>query len=559
MLVEIKENLSKVIKKKYKLDVTASVEAKLFDKIADYSTPVAFQLAKELKKNPMQLAQELCAFLAEEKIEGIEKIEAVNGYLNFTVASHALIKSIDEGVKSKHFGNSTEHKGESVVVEYSCPNVGKPMHVGHLRATIYGDSVKHLLASQGYKTIAMNYLGDSGTQVAKLIYALDHYKDLPKPTDEKKIVQYYIKVSAEEEKIPDVKEKVRSILEKIESGDKGIQAKLREVRDISMNAFNRVYATLGVEYDEVVGESQFIAGSKLLVKECEKKGLVKKDKDGTYILELESRGLNNTVLMRSNGTTLYLTRDLALADYKYEKYKADFSFYCTASEQNLHFKQLFLTMKLLGRSYADNLKHVGFGLVSSTEGKLSTRAGNVIFLEDVLEEVCDIAALEAKTRNANVDAKTASAIGLGSIKFAFLKVTPEKNIVFNPKEAVSFEGDTGAYLQYAYVRCTSILEKSDEKPKATSVELNEYERELAKALNAFPSVVSQAAKGYAPHVLCVYLLKLAATYSTFYAQCSVNNAPSKESKQVRLLLVKATAVAIKNGLAILGINCPEKM
>ncbi len=517
---------------------------------ADLACKLAFSLAKERKTSPIVLAKELASKI---KLGNLGTVTAEGPYINISLAPEVLLECATySSVPKKH------SKKKKAVVEFSSPNLGKPLHVGHLRGTIYGEAVAHLLESTGYDVVRMNYLGDSGTQVAKLMYALEHYTNLPKPTDEKAIVQYYIQVSNEEEN-KEVQEEVRTIVEAIESADLKIQKRLSYVREVSLNSFNRLYSKLGISFDEFVGESQFVAPSKRCVEECVSHKLASLQENGSMLLELEPHGLPNTIIMRSNQTTLYLTRDLALADYKYAKYHFDLSFICTAAEQVLHFKQLFLTMKLLGRPYADKMVHTGFGTVISTAGKFSTRKGNMILLEDVIDEVIELADAEIKTRNEAPSKELASTIGLGSLKFAFLRISADKSITFDPKQAVSFEGDTGAYVQYAYVRCLRILEKSSEKAHPHPVTLVPEERALAHLLCQYQDTVENAAKNFAPHTVCGYLLKLSATFSSFYAACRVNDAESKEIIQTRRALVKATAEVIKNGLSLLGIGVPERM
>ncbi len=570
--------VAKILAEKYSLtDVKPQVEVHFENsRKADASCSIAFQLAGKLKMAPAKIAEEIAKQIKKGKL--IEKATALNGFVNFTFSPAYYAAVLVESSKNNYgcktgnpnSGNNGSQQPETVIVEYSGPNVGKPLHIGHIRSTIYGHSVKNLLASQGNSTIGFNYLGDSGAQVAKLLLALEEYKDLPEIKTEKDLLQYYVKINAEIEGNPGLKERERKILEAIETGDPTVQSGLDKVRQLSLTAFKESYKILNVEFDEIQGESKYIVPAKKIVEECIEKKIAFKDKGGEIVAELEPQ-LPNAVLVRSNGTTLYLTRDLALADYKFQKYKFDESIYVTANEQNLHFRQVFATLKKLGRNY--NNRHVGFGLIKIEGTKLSTREGKVLLLADVIHEAQEEAKAQIISRDTNTDIKPielnkrALAIGLAALKFAVLKVSAEKDINFDFKSMVSFEGDTGAYLQYSLVRCKSILEKATTlKTGATATlvkeetpELNQEEKELLLHISAFPNVTASAAKSLSPHVLCDYLLKTAASFSKFYSMHSVLDAESEAMKQQRLEIVKGTANVMQKGLELLGITPLDRM
>ncbi|MDP3741852.1 MAG: arginine--tRNA ligase [Candidatus Micrarchaeota archaeon] len=542
---------------------------------ADASCSIAFQLAAKLKMSPIKISEEIAKQIKKGKL--VEKATSLNGFVNFTFTHEYYASALREGCEKNYGCKAEKNTGsETVVIDYSCPNVGKPLHIGHIRSTIYGHSVKNLLMSQGKKTIGFNYLGDSGAQVAKLLLALEEYKDLPEIKTERDLLQYYVKINVEVEKNPALKERERKILEAIESGDAQVQSGLDKVRQLSLTAFKESYKILGVQFDEIQGESNYIEPAKKIVQECIEKKIAFKDKGGELVCELEPQ-LPNAVLVRSNGTTLYLTRDLALADYKFHKYKFNESIYITANEQNLHFRQVFATLEKLGRSY--NNRHVGFGLIKIEGTKLSTREGKVLLLADVIREAQEEAKTQIISRNNDSNIKPielnkrALAIGLAALKFAVLKVSAEKDINFNFKAMVSFEGDTGTYLQYSLVRCKSILEKAGEESKDEKIEsekmkkiktvkkydFNTEEKELLLHISAFPNVTANAAKSLSPHVLCDYLLKTAAAFSKFYSMHSVLDAESEAAKQQRLEMVNATANVMQKGLELLGITALEKM
>jgi len=349
-----------------------------------------FPLAAIAKKNPEEIAEKISAEfnekLGEKPPAFFWKAEALNGFVNFFFNDSFYARVLRESLE-RYYGESGEGKGKKIVVEFSQPNVGKPFHVGHIRSTILGDAVANLRESQGWKSVRMNYLGDSGAQVAKLLLAMELFKEkLPKITDEKTMLEYYVKIHKEIAAKPELEEKAKEMLAKIESGDKGVMEKVRFIREKSYEAFQKNYDLLGVKFDVVTGESEFVEDGKKIAGEALKKKIAFVDAGGETVVKLEPHGLPNFIVLRSNGTTLYSTRDLALADFKKKKFGFDESVVFTASEQNLYFKQITRTLELLGRDYAKNYKHVGFGLISLREGRLSTREGRVVFLEDVLNQ-----------------------------------------------------------------------------------------------------------------------------------------------------------------------------
>ncbi|MFH0922545.1 MAG: arginine--tRNA ligase [Candidatus Micrarchaeota archaeon] len=524
----------------------------------DLASAIAFEKGRELKKNPKAIAEEMCA---KAKMPAyFEKISSLNGFINLYFSdafyAEALAQALD-----KRYGDSEKFSGK-YIVEFSQPNVGKPFHVGHIRSTILGDSVANILETQGWKTIRMNYLGDSGNQVAKLLLALELFKDLPPATNEKRLLEYYVRIHKEIEANPELAEKTRVFLEKIESGDPETIKNVLSIRKKSYEAFQRNYDLLGVKFDEVVGESEFVAQAKKAVAEALDKKIAFKDKGGEIVVKLEPE-LPNFILLRSNGTTLYSTRDLALANWKFERFKFDQAVVFTSSEQNTYFKQIIRTLKLLGRKYAEHYKHVGFGLITLEEGKLSTREGRVVFLEDVLNDAIAYAKDEVIKRAHDYPKKEineiAKIVGIGAAKFAVLRITPERNIMFNLKRIVNFDGDTGAYVQYTAVRSKSIIRKSG-APKIKADKdwkFNSQERSVVRLLADYPLVLQNCASSLSTHPLCNYLLELCAAFNTFYANTPVLEGGSERDK--RIAIVSAVSHTLENGLSMLGIKTPERM
>ncbi len=444
---------------------------------ADLCVP-CFAMAKG--KNPADVAKALC----QKKPPSLfSRLEEDGPYLNAFFSDAFYAQALAETAE-QNFGR--KKKGKTWVLEYSQPNPGKPMHLGHIRSTIVGDVLSNCLAFCGNTVHRLNYLNDRGAHIAELIVALEEFRNLPKVRDEKDLLAYYVKIKAEIASNAELKEKTRNVLEHL----KDHRAELAKIREMSLSAFNRNYKRLGVRFDFFPLESELEDESRARVKEALEKGLAKKEPDGTTIAFLEPAGLPNTVLLRSNDTPVYLTSDLALADWKMKKYGFDESLVITAAEQNLHFRQLQALLAGMGRTYAPHYGHIGFGLIRLSDGKLSTRLGRVVLLEDVLEQTVKAAENELRARKGladapqdqsghaieNMESKTAAAakiqdyseaeiravseaVGVAALKFAVLRTRLEKDITFDPAAETRFEGDTAAYVQYAHVRCHGILEK----------------------------------------------------------------------------------------------------
>jgi arginyl-tRNA synthetase len=544
-------------------------------KTADLSCSISFELAGKLKQPPAAVADALCKAVQAEISAGVAGLfsgcTVLNGYINFSFSGEFFANAATEAAGgNEKFGSHDFGAGKVAVIDFSSPNVGKPLHIGHIRSTILGDSIRNLMGFCGYKTVASNYLCEAGAQVAKLMLGVREF-GAGSVRDEKDLLEYYVKISGQIDSDPQLKAKSEQILEAMENGDQSVAADLQRVREISLPPVYESYKTLGITFDEECFDSTLVPQSKAIVAEAVANGLAFKDKAGETVADLESRSkLPNLIILRSNGTTLYSTRDLALADSRWEKYRFDHDIYVTASEQNTHFKQVFKLLELLGRPYVPKCEHIGFGLIFLEGGqKLSTRKGSVLLLEDVLDEAVGKAKEEIKRKAEYSETQMeeiAREVGIGAVKFAVLRVTAEKNIQFSASRAVSFEGDSGAYLQYTFVRAQNILRKAKEQGiefegaagGIEGLQFADAEREVVKLVATFPSVVESSCKNRAPQQVCDYLLKLAAAFSSFYAACPVLPAEGGERKK-RLLIVAATRNAMANGLTLLGIRLPEKM
>lgn len=527
--------------------------------LADFSVP-CFALSKTAKKTPDAIAKDLAN---RELPKEFARAEASGPYVNVFFSDAFFARVLNETAATNYASQSKQK--ETWLLEYSQPNPGKPMHLGHIRSTIVGDVCANALAFTGRKVVRLNYLNDRGAHIAELIVALEKFKGLPKVNDEKDLLEYYVKIKAEIDSNESLKEKSRFILEHIQD----YQDQLTKIRELSLTAFKRNYAALNVAFDEYPLETALEPAARKCVKEAVEKGLAQKEPDGTTIAVLEPLGLPNTVLLRSNGTPVYLTSDLALADWKWKKYEFTQSWVITASEQNLHFRQLQKLLHEMGRKYAPNYHHKGFGLIRLAEGKMSTRQGRVVLLEDVIREVTAEAEKQVQEKShATQPKKTAQAVGIGALKYGVLKVRLEKDITFDPKTEVQFEGDTSAYIQYAHVRCHAILEKfhAQEKTKKGAtlptlpkkLELNQSEKNLLKKLAEFPDAVQYTADTLQPHALCEYALSVAKAFTQFYGQSPVLTAKD-DLKAQRLHIVFSTKNVLSLALHVLGIAALEKM
>jgi len=580
---------------------------------ADACVP-CFAQAKKTGKNPAVLAQDL----ARKTLPPLfDRAQAAGPYANYFFSEKFFRQVLDEtrGTDYGH-GEPNPSKTAPIVLEYSQPNPGKPMHLGHIRSTIIGDVCANALQHLGRSVARLNYLNDRGAHIAELITALETFKDLPKVTDEKSLLAYYVKIKADIENDPALKEKTRQVLEHL----KDHQKQLETIRKMSWDAFARNYDALGVHFDDIPLETMLEDDTRARVEECLQKALAKKEPDGTIITQLEPE-TSNTVLLRSNGTPLYFTSDLALADWKWKKYGFQQSMIFTAAEQNLHFRQLQILLKKMGREYAGQYGHKGFGLIRLSEGKLSTRIGRVVLLEDVIADVVQEAKnqiearkietplwseknIESQFRRAAKDEDldvevVARAVGIGALKYGVLKVKLEKDITFDPAAEVQFEGDTSAYIQYAHVRACAILDKyarqnagqkvGEPKVETTKKEkgavkleknkkeennavstatlpplpeklaLNDADRQLLKKLAEFPDALGYVASTYQPHALCEYALSVAKAFTSFYAASPVLTASNADLVAQRLHITASTKNVLALALGVLGIQALEKM
>ena len=563
---KIAEEISNVININ-KEELEGYIETPKDTKNGDYAFP-CFRLAKELKKAPPMIANEI-----KEKIkideELIEKVEVVGGYLNFYIKKEKLVNEVlKEMESSKEYGKMNIGNGKNIVIDYSAPNIAKPFHIGHLRSTVIGAALYKIYKYLGYNVIGINHLGDYGTQFGKLIegYKLwgNEYNIEENPIEE--LTKIYIRINnlcKEDEK---VLEACRNNFKKLEDKDPYCVKLWEEFRKLSLKEFQKVYDLLGSEFDSWNGEAFYSDKMPEVIEKLEKTGRLV-ESQGAKVIDLSDKGIDTPcIIIKSNGSTTYATRDLAAILYRARNYDFDKALYVVSYEQTLHFKQVFEVAKLLGldEKYTKGLEHVSFGMVQLPEGKMSTRAGNMIKLEDLLQESIDRARKIIEEKNPDLENKeeTAKKVGVGAVIFNDLANSRIKDEIFDWNTALNFQGETGPYIQYTYVRTKSILEKAGKLPefKDINVEelLDDYSQEVLKLLYNFDDILIQVTKKEEPSILSRYLIDLAKSFSSFYNENKII-VEDEKVRNARVFLTCCVGQVLKIGSSLLGIEMPEKM
>ena len=530
--------------------------------MGDYAFP-CFQLTKKHNQNPNKIAIELSKKIKKPKF--INSIQTNGPYLNFFVNHQMLAKDVLTKIyKEKNdYGKQNIGKGKTIVIDFSSPNIAKPFSIGHLRSTVIGNALYKIHKSLGYKVIGINHFGDWGAQFGKLIYAYKKWgneKELNKEPI-KYLLKLYIKFHKESEKDELINEEAKNEFQKLETNNKENLKLWKKFKELSLKEFEKIYSLLNIEFDSYCGESFYNSQLKDIIKAIENKKLAIKSQ-GALIIDLNKYNMPPLILVKSNGTSGYQIRDLAAVFYRIKKYNPEKILYVTGIEQKLHFKQLFQTLELL-KFNKDKFAHIDFGLFRFPEGKMSTRKGNVIFLEDVLNQAIKKAEKIINEKNPKLKNKkeTAKQIGLGAIIFGDLVNDRIKNIEFNWDRILSFEGETAPYIQYTHARTCSVLKKAKIKP-LIKIDLNKIDKEeeinLIKKLNEFLPAIIKSAKVYKPSHLANYLIDISKTFNEFYNNCKIISDNKKEMK-LRLLLVDCTRQVLENGLNLLGIKAPKQM
>ncbi len=564
--MDYKQKIAELIKTQVDLeleDIKKLIEIPPKSDMGDYAFP-CFQLAKVMRKAPNMISAELSEKLSKE---GFEEIKALGPYLNFFVDKSSFAKTTIETVLNEgdKYGSSNIGEGKTVCVEYSSPNIAKPFHVGHLFTTAIGNSLYKLFKEEGYNVVGINHLGDWGTQFGKLISAYKRWADLDalekSPIDE--LLRIYVKFHKEAEKDESLVDEGRMYFKKLEDGDKEATELWQRFRELSLKEFNRVYDLLGVKFDSLAGEAFYNDKMDKVVEGLKEKNLLV-ESNGAQVVMLDDYNMPPCIVLKGDGATIYATRDLAAANYRKENYNFDKSIYVVGTPQALHFKQVFKVLELEGKEWAKDCVHVGFGLVKFPDGGMSTRKGNVVLLDDLLREAVEKTLEVINEKNPELENKeeVAKKIGIGAVVFTYLKNSREKDIIFDWKEILSFEGETGPYVQYSYARANSILTRAGEidYSKVDYSKLNSKEEfELIKTLESFKKNIHSAIEKLEPCVVTRYAIEVAKAFNKFYNAHSVLNLEDESLKQSRLALVKASCQVIKNALALIGIEVVEKM
>lgn len=564
--MDYKEIIAKLIKEHVDLeieDIKKLIEIPPKSDMGDFAFP-CFQLARVMRKAPNMIAEELASKLNKE---GFERIENLGPYVNFFVDKEAFTKNAIETVlaEGEDYGKSNIGEGKTVCVEYSSPNIAKPFHVGHLFSTSIGNSLYKLFKEEGYDVVGINHLGDWGTQFGKLISAYNRWVDeeaLEKDAISE-LLRIYVKFHDEAEKDPSLVDEGRMHFKRLEEGAEEETALWKRFRELSLKEFNRVYDLLGIKFDSLAGEAFYNDKMQVIIDELKEKNLLT-ESNGAQVVMLDEYNMPPCIVLKGDGATIYATRDLAAANYRKNTYDFDKCVYVVGTPQALHFKQVFKTLELAGKDWAKDCVHVGFGLVKFADGGMSTRKGKVVLLDDLLSEAVSKTLEIINEKNPELENKeeVAKKIGIGAVIFTYLKNSREKDIIFDWKEILSFEGETGPYVQYSYARGNSILERAGEVD-LTNVDysrLNSKEEfELIKSLESFKKNIHLAIEKFEPSVMSRYVIEVAKLFNKFYNAHSVLNLEDEELKKARLALVKASLQVIKNGLGLLGIEVVEKM
>ncbi|WP_086348090.1 arginine--tRNA ligase [Candidatus Enterococcus clewellii] len=521
----------------------------------------AFSLAKIFRKAPQQIAADLA-----EKIDpsSFEKIEVVGPYLNFfmnkEVVSGAVIKEIV--TQKNHYGDASIGNNSNVTIDMSSPNIAKPISMGHLRSTVIGNSIAFIFEKIGYQPVKINHLGDWGTQFGKLIVAYKKWgsEEAVQKEPITELLRLYVQFHEEAEEAPELEDEARAWFKKLEEGDEESTQLWQWFRDESLTEFNKIYDMLGVTFDSFNGEAFFNDKMDEVITLLEEKHLLKQN-EGAEIVDLTDYDLNPALIRKSDGATLYITRDLAAALYRKKTYNFAQSLYVVGNEQTVHFKQLKAVLTKLGFDWSDDMHHIPFGLITQGGKKLSTRKGKIVLLEEVLNEAVQSAEQQIAEKNPSLENReeVAKQVGIGAVIFHDLKNDRLNNFDFVLDEVVRFEGETGPYVQYAHARAMSILRKGNFTPDASvNYHLDDKESwEIVKMLQKFPDTVLQAAEKYEPSVIAKHAIQLAQAFNKYYAHVKI--LVDDEQKESRLALVYALTVLLKEDLRLLGLHAPDEM
>lgn len=547
-------------------DIESMLEVPADRKMGDIALP-CFKLSRVLRKAPPAIAEEICKALEQnaDAAKGYKKIESVNGYLNFFIAESSLTADLEKMSSDENYGKSSEGEGKTIVLDYSSPNIAKPFHIGHLRSTVIGQSIKNIYKFCGYNCVGVNHLGDWGTQFGKLIVAYKKWgsKEEIESRGIDALTEIYVKFHEEAEKDPSLNDEARAAFTKMEQHDKEYLDLWKWFVHISITEFKKTYELIGADFESWNGESFYFDKTDRVIAELREKKLLSVD-DGAEIVRLDEYNMPPCLILKSDGSTIYATRDIAAAIYRKETYDFDKCIYVTSAGQSLHFAQFFKVIGLMGYDWAKDLVHVPFGTVSIEGAKLATRTGNVVLLEDIFRVATQKTLEIINEKNPGLENKeqVASAVGVGAVIFHDLSNNRIKDVNFVWDEVLNFDGNTGPYVQYTYARCSGIIDKANAAGIYGTGEFkftDESETALVKTLKNFPDKVQQAKNDLEPSVIARYLLDVCADFNRFYHDCPVLKAEDDAVKNTRVALVKASANVLNNGLALIGLKRPKNI
>lgn len=546
-------------------EIAANVVVPPDKTMGDYALP-CFKFAKIMSKSPAIIAEELKNSYVTDDV--ITSVSAVNGYLNFKVNRIGLTKSTLDAISSlgAKYGSSDEGAGKTICIDYSSVNIAKPFHIGHLSTTVIGGALYRLYKFLGYNTVGINHLGDYGTQFGKLIYAYKHWGSAEEVEKGgvKELTRLYVRYHKESETHPEMDDEARKYFKLIEDGDEECVALFNTFKELTLKEVGKIYKELDITFDSYAGESFYNDKMQPVIDELKEKGLLKTS-EGAQVVDLGEYGMPPCIILRSDGASLYATRDLAAACYRKEHYNFDKCLYVVAYQQNLHFRQIFKVLELMGKPWAKDLVHVAYGMVSlldenGNQVAMSTRNGTVVLLEDVLKkchEKC-LEVIESKNPDLADKANIARQVGTGAVVFGALSNSKIKDIAFSYDKILNFDGETGPYVQYTAARIKSVLRKGGEPKKYTVAAVNEEEYDLVTVLSNFPDMVKGAVEKLEPFYITRYAIDLASTFNKFYFDCKIIGEDENVSN-FRLDLCRATLTVLTNALTLLGIEVPERM
>ncbi|XVE30548.1 arginine--tRNA ligase [Wukongibacter baidiensis] len=566
-MIDFKKEIADILNEKISElnleEIQSMIEIPPNSDMGDFAFP-CFKLAKVFRKAPNLIAQDVVEAIGDNNL--FEKIDTAGAYVNFTIDKMTFAKTVIEEIieKGEMFGSSDLGQNKNVIVEFSSPNIAKPFHIGHIRTTVIGSAINNIFKFLGYNTIAINHLGDYGTQFGKLIVAINAWGDreVIKSNPIPELLKLYIKFHEEAENKPELEDEARMWFKKLEDSDEEATELWKWIRDVSLLEFNRVYDMLGIKFDSYAGESFYSDKMPAVLEEMRSKDILQKSQ-GAEIVDLEPYNMPPALITKKDGSTLYITRDIAAAIYRKNHYDFHKNIYVVGSQQNLHFKQWIKIIELMGHEWAKDCIHVPFGMISLEEGTMSTRKGRVVFLEDVLNKAVERTKEIIASKNPNLEDKerVAKEVGIGAVVFQELSNNRIKDYTFSWDRTLNFDGESGPYVQYTHARASSLIRKSElECTKDVDYKLlSEKEvMDLIRILNKFPEVIIDAGRKHEPAVVTRYIIDVAQAFNKFYHDYSIL-VEDKELQKARLALVHASKQTIKNGLKLIGVAAPERM